>query len=276
MKIEELRSYVFSNIHKISQTNTKIIPNFDERIIYNIKKLGGFNIPDNIDTEYKLLLYLDSNKGICNYHSCTKEKKKKRNWVLNEFCSKKCASKKFSENQKLDNTSKRMTKESKNRMRLKLSEVVKNKIRNGDFKPAATNSWCHSRINLIINNKEVKVRSSWEAIFYLINPNLSYENIIIPYYDSKNGKNRNYIVDFCDFDNRILYEIKPIKQGINCKDKELASLEWCKTNKYRFIYIDEIWILNNYNKKILLGQPDAEKISYRIEKLIKSENKKNR
>ena len=276
MNMEELKNYILNNIHKISQSNTKEIPDFNKRILHNIKKLGGFDLPNYINTEYELLLYLDDNKGICNYHSCNNDKKKKRNWVLNEFCSKKCASKNFSEDQKLDNTSKRMTEESKNSMRIKLSEIVKNKIKNGDFKPAVTNSWCHSKINLIIGGKPIKVRSSWEAIFYLVNPSLSYENIIIPYYDTESRKNRNYIVDFCDFDNRILYEIKPTKQNVNCKDKELAALEWCQINKYNFVYIDEIWINDNYNKKILLGQPDSEKISYRIEKLIKSENKKNR
>lgn len=273
--MKELKNYVFNNIKKISQTNSKDIPDFNERILHNIKKLGGFDLPNNIDTEYKLLLYLDDNGGICNYRSCDNNKKKKRNWVLNEFCSKECASKKFSDDQKANNTCKRMSEKSKNRMRLKLSESIKKRIKDGSFKPAVTNSWCHSKINLIINDKKIEVRSSWEAIFYLTNPSLSYENIIIPYYDSKKKKNRNYIVDFCDFDNRILYEIKPVNQTTNCKDKEFAALEWCKTNKYSFVYIDEDWMVKNYDRKILFNQPDAEKISYRIEKLINSENKKN-
>ena len=41
MNMEELKNYILNNIHKISQSNTKEIPDFNKRILHNIKKLGG-------------------------------------------------------------------------------------------------------------------------------------------------------------------------------------------------------------------------------------------
>ncbi len=268
MEIEKLRDYVSKNKTALSGTNRNFIEDIEERVIGNLKKLG-YRLPNYINTIHELVLYLDPDGGKCDYPSCSNKKKKKTNWTLNRFCSKECSSKNFSDEQKKDNTCKRMTEESKNSMRSKISECVKNKIKNGTFNPAVTNSWCHSKINLLIKGKMIKVRSSWEAIFYLSNQNLSYEVIRIPYYDTEKEKERIYIVDFCDFENKILYEIKPSKQKINCENKESYALDWCKENKYKFVYIDEVWIFENYKENILADQPEREKIKYRIEKIFK-------
>jgi hypothetical protein len=94
----------------------------------------------------------------------------------------------------------------KNSIRMKLN------IREGKFIPNITNSWSNSRCNIsfvrdgqIIN---MKTRSTWEAYFQLFNTHLLYEKIIIPYL--YNNIEHNYIVDFVDFDNKIIYEIKPL------------------------------------------------------------------
>jgi len=268
--LRRLRKYIRENPHKLIQTNINREPDLDKRVILNLKLLGNFIIPDKIDTIYKILLYIDEDTGICKRNGCKKDKKNKNGsrWKLNPFCSRECADKDFSQKQRENNTSHRMTKETKNSMKEKLSFIVKNKIERGIFTPAVTNSWCHSRINVIINSKIIKVRSSWEAYFYIMNPGLCYENIRIKYYDSIKEKNRNYIVDFSDLKNSILYEIKPNIKIKDNKDKESAAIVWCKENGFEYIYITEEWMIENYDRKNLIYQPEEIRISQLIEKSI--------
>ena len=122
---------------------------------------------------------------------------------------------------------------------------MKNYIKSGRWTPAITNSWCHSKIQLkyLLNNQVISknVRSSWEAFFQLLNPNLEYESLRIPYYDTEHKITRNYIVDFIDNENKIVYEVKPYR----CKSKQSnidkfnALEEWCKTNDYKMNIITE-------------------------------------
>jgi hypothetical protein len=45
--------------------------------------------------------------------------------------------------------------------------------------------------------------------------------------------------------------------------------DYIKINNYSFIYISDDWIKKNYNRDLLMGQPEFEKISVRIEKSLK-------
>jgi hypothetical protein len=267
----ELYDYIKNNSKSLSLLNSRKIKDIDFRVIDNLKKIDKFEIPADINTIYELLLYVDPDLGKCKCDDCHDMKKIKagRKWILNDFCSRECADLNFSKNQTDNNTAKRMTIESKERMKSKLSSIVKEKIKNGDFTPGITNSWCHSKIRVLIKGSIFEVRSSWEAFFYILNPNFLYESIRIPYYDQDKKKFRNYIVDFCDSENRILYEIKPNNKIKESNSKEKGAREWCKINNYSFIYISDDWIKKNYNRDLLMGQPEFEKISVRIEKSLK-------
>ncbi len=130
----------------------------------------------------------------------------------------------------------------------KLSVIMKEKIKNGEFVPCVTNSWCRSRILY----KGNAFRSSFEVLFKLLDTEdkLLYEKTVIPY--DYYGVARNYIVDFTDFDNKILYEIKPkseINNDLN-KIKENAAIKWCKNNGFVYKIITEDY-LKKYKNKII-------------------------
>ena len=61
---------------------------------------------------------------------------------------------------------------------------------------------------------------------------------------------RNYIVDFIDNENKIVYEVKPYR----CKSKQTnidkfnALEEWCKTNDYKMNIISEDYFQNHIFK----------------------------
>lgn len=130
----------------------------------------------------------------------------------------------------------------------KLSVIMKEKIKNGEFTPCVTNSWCKSRILC----KGNAFRSSFEVLFKLLDTEdkLLYEKTVIPY--DYYGVAHNYIVDFTDFDNKILYEIKPkseINNDLN-KIKENAAIKWCKNNGFVYKIITEDY-LKKYKNKII-------------------------
>jgi hypothetical protein len=176
-----------------------------------------------------------------------------------------------------NNTCHRMTDDSFRSMCEKNSKRMKQNIKEGKFIPNITNSWARSRceISFIRNNKivNIKTRSTWEAYFQLSNVNLVYEKVVIPYL-YKNVE-YNYIVDFVDFENKILYEIKPLsnKDGEIVKVKNKYAKKWCKQNGYRFILITDRWFNMNYNEQLVIGQPDGEKILKNLRQ-FKNENKK--
>ena len=204
----------------------------------------------NIDNYEELFLYLTGKtKYLCDI--CGKPTKfisfsgSKKGRFYKQFCCDECRQIWWAKKQQEDNTSNRMTEETKKNAALKQSIRVKNYIKSGRWTPAITNSWCHSKIKLkyILNNVIVSknVRSSWEAFFQLLNPNLEYETLRIPYYDTEHKITRNYIVDFIDNENKIVYEVKPYR----CKSKQSnidkfnALEEWCKTNDYKMNIITE-------------------------------------
>lgn len=120
------------------------------------------------------------------------------------------------------------------------SKTLKMKILNGEFTPNITNSWCRSKTKIFIFGEEKFVRSSWEAVFWSLNPSLSYEKIRIPYVD-KHGKSRTYIVDFYCNETSTLYEIKPKSEQTTTNNllKEEAAKLYCQQNGMNYFIIDE-------------------------------------
>jgi len=131
----------------------------------------------------------------------------------------------------------------------KISATMKRKIANGEFTPCITNSWTHWDNVIVLENKTKKnFRSSWETVFWLLNRNLNYENIRIPY--QYNGEMHSYIVDFEDSKNRVLYEVKPNSNIDNEKNKLkfVAAKSWCIKNNYQFQLITNNWFKDNTYK----------------------------
>lgn len=169
-----------------------------------------------------------------------------------KLCSDKCWKKHRSIIQSgKNNTMHRQTEESKQKTREKLSKIVKDRILNGKWTPCVTNSWANSKVNLKMFG--ISFRSSWEAYFFAkmttMGYNINYEKIRIKYYDSEQQKYRNYIVDFVDFENKVIYEIKPegCKSTQNIIDKEKYAKKWCLKNSFSFEYISESWFKKNYD-----------------------------
>ena len=233
-----------------------------------------------INTEEELYLFLyNDTPHTCEY--CGKKTKFVRfrpfrtysMWPYHQFCSSECRNKWWSLKQREDNTIYRANEETLNRVKNENSIRMKQKIKNGDFTPCSTNSWCHSKykIKFIQNNKliSVTVRSSWEAIFQLLNPTLLYEKLRVQYIGVDN-KLHNYIVDFIDIDNKIVYEVKPdsCKELKNNILKNNALINWCKANNYNMQYIDENYFkTHNFNISLLDYTDDEYK--QKLLKLIK-------
>jgi hypothetical protein len=139
----------------------------------------------------------------------------------------------------------RQTKETKENSIKKQSETMKLKIKNGEFTPCITNSWCKSRIEI----QGILFRSCWEGVFYILNPNLQYEKIRIPYIDQE-GHEKIYITDFVDFVNKKIYEIKPNSEKKIIKNvlKENAAKEWCINTGYEYICISDDYFIENAHK----------------------------
>lgn len=58
--------------------------------------------------------------------------------------------------------------------------------------------------------------------------------------------------------------------------KITQTKKWCLDNSYSYKIITQEWISKNYDRNLLIGQPNEERISYLIEKMIKYENKIDR
>lgn len=218
-----------------------------------------FNIPiEELHSMEDLYLYLlgESKK----YCECGKSNKFRRfSEGYSKFCSSLCLFNwRSNKMQGANNAWYKTSEETKKSIAKKVSVKIKSRILDGSFTPAVTNSWARSRCKVKINrngkNIIVLCRSSWEAYFQLLNPNLIYERIRIPY--QYGDLIRNYIVDFVDLDNNILYEIKPESNKelkIN-KLKIEAALAWSINNRYEYKIISNDWFIKHYDETILLGQ----------------------
>ena len=130
----------------------------------------------------------------------------------------------------------------------KISIIMKAKIASGEFTPNITNSWTHWDCYVTLeNNEKKKFRSSWEAIFWLLNKDLLYEKTRILYTSPEDNEEHTFIMDFTDNVDKILYEIKPLElmnKKINLVKIDAAK-KWCDKNQYKFVLITEQWYKSN-------------------------------
>lgn len=138
----------------------------------------------------------------------------------------------------------------------KQSITMKNKILNGSFTPNITNSWTHFKSYVNLENGTIKkFRSNWEAVFWLLNDQLLYEKIRVPYYI--NNKFHIYITDFYDKNKKIIYEIKPnsLKNNNINIIKRNAVIKYCNENDMQYIEINDDWYKENSIKINYKKQP---------------------
>jgi len=235
----------------------------DDKYIYWLNK-ENIHLPISNVTEQNIFDYLLDNTG--KYCICgTENRFQNFGQGYQKFCSKRCLYEWRSNNMIGDNNnSHKMTDESRKNALLKQSKTMKAKIARGEWTPNVTNSWAKSRckVNINQNGKDiiVKCRSSWDAYFQLYNPNLLYEKIRVPYFID--GEFNNYIIDFVDINNKIIYEIKPdnLKDTILNKIKFKAAKDWAKLNEFEFRVISNKWFKDNYNDKLLENQIEKDKL----------------
>jgi hypothetical protein len=140
-----------------------------------------------------------------------------------------------------------LSQEERERRNKKSSYSQKNNILNGNFTPQ-NNYRTKRRIELEFDNIKYYFRSSWEICFFISNHYLSYETLRIKY--KKENEYKIYIPDFIDYNNRIIYELKPKRQFISQNEKMNGAIDWCLENDYRFIWINENNILNYIDENI--------------------------
>jgi len=158
----------------------------------------------------------------------------KLGWCLT--CSEECRQKLASERQMgINNTSHKMTKETRAAAKVKQSKKMKSLIMSGKFTPKTENYKCFGLIEFYHGTKIRGVRSLWEMIYWIQHPNLEYETIRIPYFDTIKNKERIYIVDFYDAATNTLYEVKPKKYQTDLKDKIIGV----NKTKYNYVIIDD-------------------------------------
>ena len=161
----------------------------------------------------------------------------------------------------------------------KQSIALKKAIAENRFKPNINNYWTKLDIYLKHNNIEYKFRSSWELCFFILNENydLKYEDLRITY--TYNNIEKIYIVDFIDYKNKVVYEIKPsiyMNKDINIL-KEESLIYWCNLNFFiykridesffkKYTYIDFNTIVKKNNFKI------PEKVNNKIKHYLINEN----
>jgi hypothetical protein len=123
---------------------------------------------------------------------------------------------------------------------IKSSELMKQKIKDGVWYPNIQNRL--TKFGAVEFNGK-KFRSSWEAMFWSLNPHLEYETVIIPYQFKNN--HHSYIVDFVDYAAKIIYEIKPSSEMNKPKiqAKLDAAEKWAVSNKYTFLIVNESWFI---------------------------------
>ena len=124
-----------------------------------------------------------------------------------------------------------------------------------------TNSWANSRCKIKIDGFEKLYRSTWEAVFQILNPTCQYERLRVKY--MFDGKWHNYIVDFIDEENKIVYEVKPDATKNNRRNnvKRETLIKWCSNENYTYMEINDEWFYvnakkinyNRYDEKIKKG-----------------------
>jgi hypothetical protein len=155
---------------------------------------------------------------------------------------------------KMRETNNKRTKEQRKNAADKASKTMKNKIRTGDFTPNIHNSLTRNQINY----RNITFRSSWEAAYYYLNPDVEYEKLRLDYVNLK-GENKVYITDFIDHNKKYLVEVKPKSHINRCLPKIISAKEWCSNNGYTFMLISEDYFINNIEEIIKSDLPDIVK-----------------
>jgi hypothetical protein len=162
---------------------------------------------------------------------------------------------------------------------IKQSNTMKLKIKRGEFTPCITNSFSGSKTYIIKNNQNICMRSSWDAMFQLLNPDFLYEKIRVPYLSSIDNKIHIYIIDFVDEKNKILYEVKPQSwmEDLTIKDKEKGAIIWALENGYSYKFINDDYFKKNIKNIDLNNQPQKtiNSILWYKEKFKKQQEKEN-
>jgi hypothetical protein len=156
-------------------------------------------------------------------------------------------------------------KQRKIEMGNKVSITMKQKVLDGSFTPKVRNSRTHFEAQVEINGIIHKFRSSWEACVFLSNSHLKYEKLRMKYIN-ENNENHIYITDFVDYENKVIYEIKPSPHLEEFKYKLIGLQEYCKINNYNYIIITEFNIMKFV--KISDFKSDFNKIQ--LNKMMKS------
>ena len=275
MDKQTIYDYILKNKNKFLS-----IPNFsniDDRLKYWLIKnnLLQYIEIDNITIKNTYDFLIDDKDRYCGI--CNKENKFIRfggvRGSYRKFCSKKCKHIYRSNRLKADNPIHNMSTIDLLKMRKKVSDTLKEKIKNGTFTPQVINSWAKSRCDIIINRNgkqiKLKMRSSWDAYFQIAFPNLIYEKIRVPY--CYNGTFHSYIIDFLDSSNKIIYEIKPESQKDTKRNilKKNAAIKWANDNDFIFKYISDDWFFENYRESLLLNQPDEIRLKRLLKQFVK-------
>ncbi len=158
---------------------------------------------------------------------------------------------------------------------IKQSIIMKDKIRRGEYTPQITNSWTKWDAIIVLDDGSIKkFRSSWEACFWYCNQHLLYEKIRIPY--ELDGVNHNYIVDFYDDKNKILYELKPKSFWLSQNSKMQAAINYCLLNSITLIWVNEYTIMDYIKTDVFFGDnlKQLEKMMIGV-KIDKTKNKEN-
>ena len=261
MQKQEIYNYLCENSRKLFNRKGGIL-NIKNHEIFKEINYDFKNAEDLYD-----FLNPEINKK-CRLDSCA-NKKRFRTFTTGyyDFCSLKCTNKWLSKSRiGKGNPIHRISDENRIKWKKTLSKQVKERIKSGNWTPEITNSWCHSRYKIKFkrNKKEIvqNVRSSWEAFYQLMNPDLIYEKLRIPY--KINGEWHNYIVDFIDNDNKTVIEIKPKSEELTIKNKikKEALLKWCDDNQYQYKFINEDFFKKQiWDLKLIKNQPDEERLS---------------
>lgn len=154
--------------------------------------------------------------------------------------------------------------------RKKLSDNMKKMIENGLIVPER-NIWNGENVEL----NGMRYRSTWEAVFHYLNPDLHYEDLIIKYFSESDQKERNYIIDFVDWKKKLLYEIKPssFHKDTNFMDKKKSTEKWCNENGFSFLIIDESYFKNYVTEEVIQDLPVE--LKRKMEKLVNGQDKQN-
>lgn len=152
------------------------------------------------------------------------------------------------------------------------SDIMKKKILSGEFTPNSNNRNTHW--DSYYNGK--KYRSSWEALYQYYNNDAEYEKLRIMYI--KDAVEKIYIVDFIDYVNKLVIEVKP-SSFVNSEqftNKKEALYKWAKNNNFEILLVTEDWLIENisvidYSK---FDEQTAQKIKKFYETYKKNRNQK--